>query len=84
MSLAIAHPHATYVRWGCRRCGHRGGMARTTVPFDFSQTQRDGSRDVMFKELIRALIRKHWQRQHCVAIESDFIVEPCNPHGDRT
>jgi hypothetical protein len=58
-------------------------MARTTVPFDFSQTQQDSSKDVMFKELIRALIRKHYQRQHCLAIESDFIVEQCNPHGDR-
>jgi hypothetical protein len=58
-------------------------MAKTTVPFDFSQTQRDGSRDVMFKELIKALTRKHWQRQHCLALESEFIIEPCNPHGDR-
>lgn len=83
MSVIAAHPSATYVRWGCKRCGHRGGMARTTVPFDFSTTQRDGSKDVMFKELIRALIRKHYQRQQCVAIETDFIVEQCNPHGDR-
>ena len=59
-------------------------MAKTTVPFDFSQTQQDGSRDVMFRELIKALVRKHWQRQQCMAIESDFIIEPCNPHGDRT
>lgn len=83
MSLAIRQPQATYVRWGCRRCGHRGGTAKTTVPFDFSECQRDGSKDVLFKELIRALIRKHWQRQRCVAIETDFIIEECTPHGDR-
>jgi len=58
-------------------------MAKTTVPFDFSECQQDGSRDVMFRELIKALVRKHYQRQQCVAIESDFIIEPCNPHGDR-
>jgi hypothetical protein len=34
--------------------------------------------------LVQTLTRKHWQRHHCMAIESDFIVEPCNPHGDRT
>lgn len=83
MGLAVAHPDATYVRWGCKRCGFRGGMARTTVPFDFSQTQRDGSRDVIFKALIEALVRKHLQRSGCWALETEFVIEPCNPHGDR-
>lgn len=83
ISVIAAHPSATYVRWGCRRCGHRGGMARTTVPFDFSQTQQDSSRDVIFRQLILKLQRVHLKRQGCFALEAEFIVEQCNPHGDR-
>ena len=78
------HPNSTYVRWGCKRCGHRGGMAKSLVPlpFDFSDTQIDCAYDVIVKSLRRVLVRKHWMRQHCLALESDFIIERCNPYGD--
>ncbi len=80
MPLTLAAPALTYVRWNCRRCGHQGGMARTTVPFDWNQGE--AMRAILIDQLRKKLVRVH-QKSGCVAVPTDFEVYGASPHGDR-
>jgi hypothetical protein len=68
-----------WVRWGCRRCGHQGGIARTTVPLVDPTTPEVFMRE-LFAALRRKLIKIHL-RQGCVATVEDFTVERVTPEG---
>lgn len=73
----LAGPPPLYVRWSCRRCGHQGGIARTTVPVVGWSTE-------MYQHLLQSLrqrlTRKHLD-QGCVATVEDFRIEPFVPDG---
>lgn len=80
MAITVAAPALIYVKWTCRRCGHNHGMARTTLPFDFSGSPE--MRAVMVDQLKQKLVRVHQAKQGCIAVSQDFVITPCNPHGD--
>lgn len=73
MRIEIPGNHTFYVRWSCRRCGHKGGVARTTIPLPKSALTEDVVRHLL-EELKVKLPRVH-QRQGCIASFEDFIVE---------
>jgi hypothetical protein len=81
MSITLAAPALIYVRWSCRRCGHTGGMARTTIPFDLAEAA--SLQAVMHVQLRNKLVRVHANRQGCIALPTDFEIQRVNPHGDR-
>ena len=68
-NIALAMPPLVYVQWGCRRCGHQGGIARTTVPLDTTWTEGMGR--TLFDQLRLKLVRVH-QKSGCIATPSDF------------
>lgn len=80
--VTIAAPALIYVRWDCTRCGHQGGMARTTIPFDLSHAE--AMQAILQGELRRKLVRVHQAKQGCIALPSDFLITRVNPYGDRT
>lgn len=81
--IAISQP-LIYVSWACRRCGHTGGVARTTFPIATSWSESMGR--VMFQTLRDKLVRSH-QRESldrgriCVAIPDDFVIGRYVPPG---
>lgn len=79
--VTLAAPALLYVRWDCRRCGHTGGMARTTIPFDL--TQADAFQLIAQQELRKKLVRVHQAKQGCIALPEDFVIWRVNPYGDR-
>jgi hypothetical protein len=71
----IKIPNSTfYVRWSCRRCGHVGGFAQTTIPI----VTKDWNEEMM-RHLLDALREKlvlvHARGQGCIAAHDDFILE---------
>ena len=82
MSVIVEPPQSYYVhvRWSCRRCGHTGGRANTTLPINL--TESDAGREVMLMQLRKKLVRVH-QKQMCIALPSDFVIEWATRHGDR-
>ncbi len=73
---------AFYVRWGCRRCGHQGGFAQTTVPL----VTKDWTEEMMrhlFDDLRNHLVRRHFEGQGCMASSSDFILERGVPEDQK-
>lgn len=66
-------PPRVYVRWHCRRCGHRNGIARTTMPILGPETPEAFVR-AMRASLLRKLVKVH-MRSGCIATVEDFIVE---------
>jgi hypothetical protein len=78
--LIVAPRHTVYVRWSCSRCGHTGGRANTTFPVDLAWN--DEGRAVLVDQLRKKLVRTH-QKQMCIALPSDFVIEWATPHGDR-
>lgn len=79
--LTVAAPALLYVRWDCTRCGHTGGMARTTIPFDLSH--HEAFQRIAQDELRKKLVRVHQAKQGCIALPDDFTIWRVNPHGDR-
>lgn len=79
-NIVIAGPSLYYIGWDCRRCGHAGGMAKTTAPIRMDI--RD-IRVVMEKTLRDKLVRTHKQKHGCDAIPEDFILTRLTPHGDK-
>jgi hypothetical protein len=76
--IVLAGPSQLYVQWSCRRCGHRGGIAKTTVPVG-----REWNEPMMrhlFDSLRQKLVRVHL-RQGCVAVVDDFEIAAFVPHG---
>jgi hypothetical protein len=71
-TIEIPGPTALFVRWDCRRCGHKGGFAQTTIP-----VTPDWNEDMMrhlFDALRDRLVQIHLKGQGCVAAHDDFII----------
>ena len=78
-TIVIPGPSLLYVTWGCRRCGHRGGQARTTVPMmDGLSNESEVMRNLL-AALRRKLTRVHLAKQGCLAVVDDFIIEATVP-----
>lgn len=68
---AIASPAAKLkVRWACRRCGCRDGVARTTIPVNGWD---EAAVRVLLDALRQSLVRIH-ARSGCIATHDDFVV----------
>lgn len=76
--VEIALPPKVAVSWSCRRCGHTGGVAQTTIPLDPHWTEAMGR--VLLDQLRLKLVRVH-QKQGCLATPEDFRVGPWRPIG---
>lgn len=78
-AITIPGPSLLYVKWSCRRCGHTGGVARTTIPVDAS------FKGELMQQLMRSAREKvqrvHQRGQGCVASGSDFVFEAYVPDG---
>lgn len=81
-NIIIPGPSLLYVQWGCKRCGHRGGVARTTVPMGDAQDSEELMR-VLLESLRRKLVRVHQRGQRCIASVDDFIIDAHVPRGMR-
>jgi hypothetical protein len=75
--VTLAGPPLVYVSWSCRRCGHKGGMARTTFPIETRWTEAMGR--TMFDELRKKLVRVHQAMHSCIAVPDDFVVSRFEP-----
>jgi len=73
----IVGPSLTYVSWGCKRCGMRGGVANTTFPIDPHWSEEMGRS--LFLMLRQKLVRKHQALHGCIAALDDFIIGPYKP-----
>lgn len=73
MSVTIQGPPAFAVSWGCRRCGHRGGIAKAKIPVngEWSEPMLRGLVD----SLRLYLVKLHSARQGCIASAEDFRVD---------
>lgn len=83
-NVSIPGPSLTYVSWSCQRCGHVGGVARTTFPIDPDWTEEMGR--VLFKTLREKLVRVHQRHSQdigkcCIPIPDDFVIGPYVPPG---
>ena len=72
-TIVIPGNHTFFVRWSCRRCGHEGGVAKTTVPLPKSALTEDAVKH-LFEALKLKLVKVH-QRQGCIASYEDFTIE---------
>jgi hypothetical protein len=80
-SIIIPGPSLLYVKWGCRRCGHRDGIARTTVPLVDGMTEQSAIVQQLLVALRKRLVRKHMRVSGCIATMDDFILESTVPNG---
>jgi hypothetical protein len=74
MAIAVATPPVVRVSWGCRRCGHTGGVAQSTVPVE--PRPGDPTWVLMVTQLRMKLVRLHHDRQGCWALPDDFLIGP--------
>lgn len=81
-TIQIPGPHVFYVRWSCRRCGHTGGFAKTTLPIVTKEWTEPMMRN-LFDALRLKLVKVHMRSQACVPTPDDFIIERGVP-GDAT
>jgi hypothetical protein len=72
----IIPPSQLFVNWDCKRCGHKNGVAQTTIPVA-------GWNETMMRELLLGLKAKlvqiharsdNHRGQRCIATPEDFIV----------
>lgn len=71
---AIDIPDAAfYVRWSCRRCGHEGGFAQTTVPIVTKGWTEEMMRPLL-DSLRERLVIVHARGQACIASHDDFVL----------
>jgi hypothetical protein len=78
-NVQLATPPLTYVSWGCRRCGFKGGIANTTFPIDPHWTEELGR--TLFTTLRLKLVRVHQAKHGCVASSDDFVLGRHVPEG---
>lgn len=78
-TITVPGPSLFYLRWSCRRCGHTGGVARTTIPVD--ETFRGELMRTLLEGARRKIARVHQRGQGCIAAPGDFILEPFVPEG---
>jgi hypothetical protein len=79
-NIVLPGPSLIYVQWGCRRCGHRGGVARTTIPLGDARDSEEMMR-VLLQSLRTKLVRVHQRGQRCIASPDDFLIDPHVPRG---
>lgn len=74
--MVVEAPHALtfYVRWGCRRCGHKGGFAKTAIPIVTTEWTEPMMRNLL-DALRQKLVKVHMRGQGCIAVPDDFIIE---------
>jgi hypothetical protein len=73
-TIEIPGPATFYVRWSCRRCGHIGGFAKTTVPIVTREVTEPMMRNLL--EALRVkLVKVHMRGQQCIAVPEDFRIE---------
>jgi hypothetical protein len=72
--VGLISPPLFYVRWHCRKCGHRNGIARTTVPVLGPETPEHVVRGLL-DALRLKLVKVHMRGQHCIATVEDFTLE---------
>ena len=72
-AIQIPSPPAFVVKWACRRCGHDGGVARTTLPI-VDQSWNVAMMTNLFEALRLKLVKIHMRGQGCIASPDDFIV----------
>lgn len=75
--VGLTSPPLFSVAWSCRRCGHTGGVARTTAAFITPGTPEPIMRE-LFASLRRKLVKIHL-RQGCVASVEDFVIARTQP-----
>lgn len=80
-SIVIPGPALLYVKWGCRRCGHENGIARTTVPLVDAMTSQTEIMKELLTSLRQKLVKKHMKVSGCIATMDDFILESTVPPG---
>ena len=73
-AIQIPCSPAFVVKWACRRCGHEGGVARTTLPIIDPSWNVDMMQN-LFHALRLKLVKIHMRGQGCVASPDDFIVK---------
>jgi hypothetical protein len=71
--ITVVSPPLLMVSWSCKRCGHAGGVAKTTVPIEPTFTTAMGH--VMLGQLRKKLVRVHQRGQGCIALPDDFVIE---------
>lgn len=72
-TIGLVSPALFRVRWGCRRCGHRNGVARTTAPIVGDDTPPEIVR-ALLDELRRKLVKVH-MKTGCIATPDDFVID---------
>jgi hypothetical protein len=80
MNVAIPGPSQLQVRWGCRRCGFTGGLARSKLPVTVEWTE-DMVRPLLVRLRVK-LVGKHYAQQACLAGVDDFTIERYVPPPD--
>ncbi len=71
-NVQIVAPPLLVVSWSCSRCGHTGGMAKTTIPIEPTFTTAMGH--TMLDQLKKKLVRVHQRGQGCIALPDDFTI----------
>lgn len=77
-SLVIPGASTLYVQWSCRRCGHKGGIAKTTFPI--TTEWNEPLIRPLLDALKQKLVRVH-MKAGCIATMEDFSVAPYVPDG---
>jgi hypothetical protein len=80
-NIVLPGPALLYVKWGCRRCGHQNGIARTTVPLIDGLSDQREIVEALLVSLRKKLVRKHMRVSGCIATMDDFRLEHFVPAG---
>ncbi len=81
--ITIPGPPALYVRWHCRRCGHDGGFAKTTVPIIDPNGMPEETMRALFEACRRKMVKVHMRAQGCIAVPDDIVLSRGVP-ADKT
>ncbi len=76
----LESPPLLWVRWDCRRCGHKGGVARTTMPIVDTASSETYLR-ALFDHLRLKLVKIHQRHTTCIATPDDFVIYRGVPDG---
>jgi hypothetical protein len=78
-TISIPGPATFYVRWGCRRCGHTGGFAKTTVPIvtkEWTEPMVRNLLDALRLKLVKVHMKESVEHgRPCIPTPSDFHIE---------
>lgn len=76
-NIVIPGPSQLQVRWGCRRCGLDGLIAKTTIPV--TAEWNEAMVRPLLDALRRKLARRHALWHGCIASPDDFTLERYQP-----